>query len=226
MGSVHVGLIVGIGPAATDFYYRYLIAEMARRQVGLELTMAHADTPILLRNQMAGDAAAQVAIYMRLTERLRAAGAGCVAVTSISGHFCIDAFAAVSPLPVIDMLGTVDAAIGRLGYRKVGVLGTRLVMDTGFYGAVRGAEVMAPEGADRAAVHEAYIAMAGAGRANAAQREVMFRVGRGMVAAGAEAVMLGGTDLVLVFDGSDDCGFATVDCAAVHAGAIAAVAAG
>ncbi len=218
---MHVGLIVGIGPAATDFYYRFLIAALAERGVPLELTMAHADTPTLLRNQMAGNADAQVAIYLRLTARLQAAGAETVAVTSIGGHFCIDAFRQRSPLPVIDMLTEVDGAISRAGYRKVGVIGTRLVMDTGFYGAVRGAEVIAPADADRAAVHDAYIAMAASGRATAAQRETMFRVGRTMVEAeGAEAVMLGGTDLVLAFDASQDCGFATVDCAAVHAAAI------
>jgi aspartate/glutamate racemase len=44
---MHVGLIVGIGPAATDLYYRFLITTLAARGVDLELTMAHADTPTL-----------------------------------------------------------------------------------------------------------------------------------------------------------------------------------
>ena len=42
---MHIGLIVGIGPAATDYYYRQLIAAAARAGKDLELTMAHADTP-------------------------------------------------------------------------------------------------------------------------------------------------------------------------------------
>ena len=72
---MHVGLIVGIGPAATDFYYRSVIATMAARGVDLELTMVHADAPTLLRNQASGDVDAQVTIYRRLTDRLEAAGA-------------------------------------------------------------------------------------------------------------------------------------------------------
>jgi len=40
---MHVGLIVGVGPAATDLYYRFLITTLAARGVDLELTMAHAD---------------------------------------------------------------------------------------------------------------------------------------------------------------------------------------
>lgn len=50
------------------------------------------------------DAASQVAIYMKLTKRLAAAGADCVAITSIAGHFCIDAFKTSSVLPVAEVL--------------------------------------------------------------------------------------------------------------------------
>lgn len=82
---MHGGLIVGIGPAATDFQYRTLIAWMAAVAAELELTMAHADTPALPANQAAGNSDGQVAIYDHLTRRLKAAGARSVAVTSIAG---------------------------------------------------------------------------------------------------------------------------------------------
>ncbi len=81
---MHIGLVGGIGPAATDFYYRRLISAFARNKVALELTIAHADTPTLLKNLASNDAEDQVAIYMKLTHRLAAAGAECVAVTSIA----------------------------------------------------------------------------------------------------------------------------------------------
>jgi aspartate/glutamate racemase len=45
--------------------------------------------------------------------------------------------------------------------------------------------------------------------------------GRALIARGAEAIILGGTDLFLAFDG-EDCGFATLDCARVHVEAILA----
>lgn len=222
---MHVGLIVGIGPAATDLYYRFLIATMAAGVVDLELTMAHADTPTLLRNQAAGDAQTQVAIYRRLTDRLQAAGARAVAVTSIAGHFCIDDFKSVSPLPVIDMLVEVDREIVRQGLHRVGILGTRVAMETRLYGAVRQAEIIAPPTAVLLQVHDAYAAMAVAGTVTEPQRELFFRAGRALVEDhGAEAVLLGGTDLGLAFAGRDP-GFRTFDCALVHASAIADVAA-
>ena len=59
------------------------------------------------------------------------------------------------------------------------------------------------------------------GAATAEQREVFFSAGRALVSEqGAEAVMLGGTDLALAFAGQDP-GFPVFDCAAVHADAIA-----
>lgn len=218
---MHIGLIVGIGPAATDFYYRAILAQLGPRGAELDLTMAHADTPTLLCHQAAGDVAAQVAIYQRLTARLQAAGAETVAITSIAGHFCVAPFRQVSPLPVIDLLGTVDQAVTARGLRRLGIIGTRVAMASGFYGALRDAEVLPPPGALLDRVHDAYVAMAAAGSVTAAQRDTFFEAGRILVEQhGAEAVMLGGTDLALAFAG-DDCGFPTLDCAAIHAAEIA-----
>jgi aspartate racemase len=223
---MHIGLIVGIGPAATDYYYRQLIAAAARAGKDLELTMAHADTPTLLRHQAEGNVQAQVDIYRRLTDRMQRAGIAQVAVTSIAGHFCIDAFKAVSPVPVIDLLGVVQQEVKRRGLKRVGLMGTRVVMESRFYGVLEDVDVVAPAD-DLTAVHEAYVAMASAGVATPAQREVFFRAGLALTQAqGCEAVLLAGTDLALVFGQGVDAGFDTLDCAQAHAQAIARAALG
>ena len=222
---MHIGLIVGIGPAATDYYYRYLIAAMARAGVPLQLTMAHADTPTLLRNQAQGDVAAQVEIYRGLTQRLHRAGIEHIAVTSIAGHFCIDAFQRVSPVPVIDLLGVVRHEVEQRGLKRVGLLGTRVVMESKFYGVLTGVEVIAPGADELTAVHEAYVAMASAGVATAEHRDIFFQAGQDLVQKqGCESVLLAGTDLALVFKPGSSPGFDFLDCAQVHAAAIAAVA--
>src|SRR5205823_331545 len=121
---MHIGLIGGIGPAATDFYYRRLISAFASKKAALELTIVHADTPTLVNNLSRNDAAAQVAIYTGLTNRLVSAGADCVVVTSIAGHFCIDAFKEVSPLPVVNIIAEVNRAIKERNLKRIGILGT------------------------------------------------------------------------------------------------------
>ena len=217
---MHIGLIVGIGPAATDYYYRYLISALARAGRDLDLTMAHADTTTLLRNQSEGNVEAQVDIYRHLTERLQRSGIERIAVTSIAGHFCIDAFKEVSPVPVIDLLGVVKVEVRRRGFKRVGLFGTRVVMETRFYGVLDDVEVIAPVNALE--VHEAYVSMASAGIATPGHREVFMRAGSVLTSThGCESIMLAGTDLALVFEKGPDPGFDTVDCAAIHAAAIA-----
>jgi aspartate racemase len=185
---------------------------MAAVPAVLELTMVHADIPTLLANQASGDVDAQVEIYDRLTRRLQAAGARAVAVTSIAGHFCIDAFEEVSVLPVIDLLSEVASGVAALGHRCVGLLGTRGVMASRFYGALSDVAVVVPSGADLDAVHQAYVSVASTASCTAEQRGVFFDAGRALVAEhGADAVVQAGTDLALVFNGHDP-GVETFDC--------------
>lgn len=217
---MHIGLIGGIGPAATDYYYRRLIASFAGRNAPLEMTIAHADTLTLLSNLEKNDGASQVQIYNRLTERLARAGAECVVVSSIAGHFCIDAFKRCSQLPVIDLLAEVDQAVKYRGLERVGILGTRTVMETRFYSALSTAEVVTPQGRALDRVHEAYVSMAAAGQVTDDQRAVFNSVCDWLIRdAEVDAVLLGGTDLALVYpEGAGQ--FPIVDCAAIHVDAI------
>ena len=217
---MHIGLIGGIGPAATNFYYQRLIKSFAHRKESLELTIVHADSSTLLKNLVAGNEEAQVAIYQRLTERLAQAGADCVVVTSISGHFCINNFKSISPLPVVDMIEEVQKHIQDRGLRRIGILGTRTVMETKLYGAIDSAEILHPKDEDLAIVHHAYVEMALTGQANESQRTILIAaVERLIHEHQVEAVMLGGTDLALIFRSDFDT-FPLIDCAAVHVDAI------
>lgn len=218
---MHFGLIGGIGPAATDFYYRRLIATFAQRKSPLEVTIVHADAPTLLDNLARGDAARQAEIFLGLTERIEKAGAEFVAVTSIAGHFCRKEFEALSPLPVVDLISSVGHALIPRGLRRIGILGTRTAMETKFYGGITTAEILAPNQPERDEVHQAYITLAASGIATEAQRKIFHAAGhRLMEEQGAEAIMLGGTDLALVFN-EQNTPFPLVDCAALHVDAIA-----
>jgi aspartate racemase len=155
---------------------------------------------------------------------MQRAGIEQVAVTSIAGHFCIDAFKSVSPVPVIDLLDVIKLEVKRRGLTRVGLLGTRGVMQSRFYGVLDGVEVIAPT-EELTEVHEAYVAMASAGVATAAHREVFMRAGMALASIqGCESILLAGTDLALVFGTGAEPGFDILDCAEAHATAIASVA--
>ena len=222
---MQIGLIGGIGPSATDFYYRRLIAAFKARKLPLELTIAHADTPTLLENLGRDDQAAQAEIFTRLTRRLAAAGANFVAITSIAGHFCIDSFKAQSPLPAVDMITEVNRAVAEGGVSRIGILGTRTVMETHFYGGLTTAVIMPPAAQDLIDVHDAYVAMAASGVVTETKRSVFNRVSKRLLNEGAQAIMLGGTDLALVYD-QQTSEFPVIDCASIHVDALVRVALG
>jgi aspartate racemase len=59
---MHIGLIGGIGPAATEFYYRNLVTAFHGGSSALDLTIVHADVNTLVANINSGSAADQAQI--------------------------------------------------------------------------------------------------------------------------------------------------------------------
>lgn len=137
----------------------------------------------------------------------------------------MDAFKAVSPLRAVDMIVEVNQAIAERGLNRVGILGTQTVMETRFYGGVTSAEIIAPGGQELLDVHQAYVTMAASGVITEAQRSVFDAASHRLLKKGAQAILLGGTDLVLVYDERTS-SFPLIDCASIHADAIARLAIG
>jgi len=130
---MHIGLIGGIGPAATEFYYRGLIDRHTRSNTTLDLTIVHADVREMSRNLASRDERKQAEAFAPLLQRLAAAGAQLAAVTSMGGHFCIRELEPLSALPLLNALPEVDAAIKRRNFKTVGIIGTRMVMETSLW---------------------------------------------------------------------------------------------
>ncbi len=217
---MHIGLIGGIGPAATEFYYRGLVARHAGSAKPMELTIVHADVQELARNAAAGDAQKQAQIFLTMVRRLASAGAEAAAITSIGGHFCVTELAALSPIPVLSAIPEIAERIRRQGLKTVGLLGTATVMRTRLYGGIASASVVVPEGDALDKVHRTYIAMALSGKVTDEARAELFSIGQSLCRdQGAEVVLLAGTDLFLAFDGRA-CGFPVADCAEIHMDAL------
>jgi aspartate racemase len=217
---MHIGLVGGIGPAATEFYYRGLTDRHAKSGTRLDLTIANAEVRDLSQNLANNDARKQAEIFAALISRLKAAGAQVAAVTSMGGHFCIGELLPISPLPILNGIPEVDAAVRRGKFKTIGIIGTRMVMETRLYGAISSAAVVVPPGVELDEVHDNYVAMATAGRVNDQQRRVFFAAGERLCREqSAEVVLLGGTDLFLAFQ-DRDAGFPVLDCADAHVEAI------
>jgi aspartate racemase len=217
---MHVGLIGGIGPAATEFYYRGMTREFAAASRKLELTIVNAEVRDMTRNMDARDPNAQAAIFAELIGRLKAAGVKAAAVTSMGGHFCIRELMAISPLPLINAIPELNDYFGKMGVKRIGILGSGAVMESKFYGGVTSVDIAAPKGADLSEVHKRYVAMATAAVATDDDKSFFLEAGRKLVSdQGADVVVLSGTDLFLAFDGATPA-YRVVDAAEIHIGAI------
>jgi aspartate racemase len=221
---LHIGLIGGIGPAATSYYYLGLTRRAAEAGHALELTIAHAQMSLLIERLLENDPLPVAKAYRELTDGLRAAGADRVAVTSMGGHFCINEFLSLSPIPVINAIPEVADGLKRVGCSRVGLMGTAMVMNSRLYGGLPEFDVLVPDGSELEETGALYLAMAQAVEATPTQRERFFEIGQSLCTdQGADIVLLGGTDLFLAFEGHD-CGFPVVDAADLHMDAIFRVA--
>jgi aspartate racemase len=215
---MHIGLIGGIGPAATEAYYRGLLKAASNRP--LDLTIAHADVRKLVANMETGATQEQAAIFARHIDQLKDGGCEVAAVTSLGGHFCIKELEAISSLPLVNAIPALDARFREMDVKRIGLLGSKPVMRSRLYGGMS-IEVVAPPPEEIDAVHATYIEMMIALQATDAHKRFFHTAGQKLhEEQGAEIVVLAGTDLFLAFDGVD-CGYPIIDAANVHIAAIA-----
>lgn len=220
---MHLGLIGGIGPASTVVYYQRLTAAMRDLGQPLELTIVNADANVLVKNNLADDRLAQAQVYAGLIDRLKSAGADCAAITSLGGHFCIDETVPLSALPLISGVSPLDGYFDSQGIKTVGLLGTAVVMRTQLYGQLAKTAAVMPKDIESAG--QAYLDMALSSHCTDDQRAYFVHEGQCLIDAGAEAVVLAGTDLNLAFDGRD-VGYRVIDALDVHVDLLVQIATG
>ncbi len=222
---MHIGLIGGIGVSATLVYYKRLTDAIAAAGHKADLTIVHADVKTLVGNNLNDRRAEQAAEYAILLERLHNAGADCATITSLGGHFCYNETREISPLPLVSAIAPMDGYFAEQGIRRVGLLGTQVVMRTRLYGQLAQTEAVVIDD-EIEELGQAYQDMAISGVATDADRARFLDAGQRLVNdLGADAVVLAGTDLGLVFDDATP-GYPVIDALDVHVGVLAKLATG
>ena len=219
---MHIGLIGGIGVAATLVYYQRLAAAVGGHP--LALTIVHGDIQELIRNNLADRRAEQAQAFLPLLHRLKAAGCDAAALTSLGAHFCFTELAALSPLPLVSAVTPLDAHFAAQGIRTIGLLGTRVVMRTRLYGQLARTRAIAPDD-EIDLIGQTYQDVAVAGACTQPQRDIFLTAGRRMTQAGADAIVLAGTDLNLAFTGQSP-GYRVIDALDIHVALLADLALG
>jgi aspartate racemase len=204
-------------------YYR-IVNELVRDAAGglhsARVLMCSVDFAAIESCQVEGrwdDAALELAEAARALER---GGADCVVLCTNTMHKVAAQVAAAVAIPFIHIVDATAAAIRAAGLRRVGLLGTCFTMEEDFYVARladRGrVEVIVPGAADRAIVNRVIYDELCLGRVEERSRAEYLRIIDDLIARGAEGVVLGCTEIMmLVNDG--DVSVPTFDTTTLHA---------
>jgi aspartate racemase len=204
-----LGIIGGMSWVSTQAYYRLVNEQVAAargRQHSAELLVASVDFQPIVDAQARGDWARAGEILADRGRALERAGATVFLIASNTMHLVYDAVRTAVSIPGLDIFDATAGALRGSGMRRVGLLGTRYTMSHPFFVeayARRGVEVLVPKADDAKLVNEIIFRELIHGRVEAASvaryRDVVARLG----AAGAEAVVLGCTQISLLLKPGD-----------------------
>jgi aspartate racemase len=225
MAQKIIGMLGGMSWKSSAEYYR-LVNEGVRDRLGglhsarcLMWSFDFDDIAVLQREDRWDDAAAHM---IEAAQRLERGGADFLIICTNTMHKAYDRMRAAVDLPLLHIADPTAERIKADGYKRVGLLGTAFTMEQDFYKGrladVHGLDVVVPDAADRATVHRVIYDELVQGKVEAASRDAYRAVIGRLVAAGAEAIILGCTEIMLLV-GPEDSPVPLYDTTGLHAAA-------
>jgi aspartate racemase len=200
-----LGVVGGTGPESTIDYYRSLIATWRRRRPDgtyPRVIINSIEASRVFANLASADFDAVGRQLGPAVAALSAAGCQRALLASNASHL---AFERIQPAPRIPLIHIVDAArdaAARAGFLRLGLLGTRFVMESALYPShlePAGLEVVVPTPEERELVHGIYFGELVAGVIREESRAALSAVVAAMRDRDRiDAVILGGTELALI----------------------------
>ncbi|MBB4185620.1 aspartate/glutamate racemase family protein [Sinorhizobium terangae] len=217
-----IGLIGGMSFESSAVYYR-MVNEAVRERLGAlhsaEVLLHSVDFQKIVDLQKAGrwdDAAQRLSDVAR---GLKSAGAQCVLICTNTMHLIADQVQASVDVPLINIIDETAERLKAAGSRKPLLLATRYTMEHGFYAERmkrHGIELMVPDAEGRTLTHNVIFDELCAGKVLAASRRALVALIEKAKAEGADAVILGCTEICLILD-SADLPLPGFDSTAIHA---------
>ncbi|MEH3101916.1 aspartate/glutamate racemase family protein [Sphingomonas adhaesiva] len=205
-----IGLIGGMSWESSAEYYRLLNQGVRDRRgptASARCLLWSFDFSEIERLQHDGDWDGLTARMVDAARRLEGAGADVLLICTNTMHRMAPAIEAAVAVPLLHIADPTAAAIKAAGLTTVGLLGTAFTMEQDFYrGRLterHGLEVVIPEADDRATVHRIIYDELVAGIVSPTSRAAYRGVIARLVAAGAQAIILGCTEIMLLVRAED-----------------------
>ncbi|MBE9059627.1 aspartate/glutamate racemase family protein [cf. Phormidesmis sp. LEGE 11477] len=220
-----IGLLGGMSWESTTQYYR-LLNEIVRAELGglhsAKILMYSVDFEELVALKHQGDWSEIGNLLATAAAQLEGAGAECILLATNTMHKVADAIALSTEIPLIHIADATAEEIKRQSIQRVGLLGTRFTMEESFYKdrlvQQHGLDVLVPNKEARDTIHDIIYDELCLGQIRSASRDQMRAAVSNLFESGAEAIILGCTEIGLLI-GPEDSAIPLFDTTAIHANA-------
>lgn len=204
-----IGLLGGMSWESSIEYERMINEEVRRRSGGLhsaDLWIRSYDFARIEALQAAGEWETAGELLAADARALQQAGAEIVVLCTNTMHRVADAIEAAIDVRFLHLADATADAVVAEGLDRVALLGTRYTMEEEFYrGRLerRGLAVAVPEERDRAIVHDVIYEELVQGVVSPASKRAYLEIVERLVAAGAQGVIAGCTEIELLVTSED-----------------------
>lgn len=225
-----IGLLGGMSWESTVSYYQALNRGVRAQLGGLHsarVLLNSVDFAEIERLQHAGDWPATARLLAAEARKLQDGGADFLLIGTNTMHKVAPEIEATIDIPLLHIADATAAKLRTDGITRVGLLGTRFTMEQDFYkGRLQerfGLAVLVPDEAGRERVHRIIYDELCLGEIRESSRAEYLAIIEELAAAGAEAVILGCTEIALLV-GDAKAAVPLYDTTAIHAEAAVALA--
>jgi aspartate racemase len=205
-----IGLLGGMSWESTLTYYRAINQEVKKALGGLhsaKIVLYSVDFEPIEKRMQAGDWTGVAGILSDAARRIQAAGADFLLICTNTMHKVAPEIEAAIDIPLLHIADATAAVLKKANIRSAGLLGTAFTMEQAFYKKrlmdQHGLEVRVPDEEDRQIVHNVIFQELCMGRIEPVSQAAYLRIIDDLVARGAEAVILGCTEIGMLIRQED-----------------------
>ncbi|MBN0989283.1 aspartate/glutamate racemase family protein [Amphritea pacifica] len=220
-----IGLLGGMSWESTTSYYKAINCGIKEQLGGLhsaKMALFSIDFAEVETLQQQGDWHQAGVILEEAARAVEAAGADFFMIGTNTMHKVAQQVEAAVSIPLLHIADATAEQLKADGIETVGLLGTRFTMEQDFYKgrltAQHGIRVFVPDAADQAIVHRIIYDELCQGQINDDSRQAYLKIIASLAEQGAQAVILGCTEIALLIRQSDT-SVPVYDTTAIHAAA-------
>lgn len=218
-----IGLLGGMSWKSTLDYYRAINEGVKKKLGGLhsaEIVLYSVDFEPVEQLQHAGDWKGTAGILCDAARNIEAAGADFLLICTNTMHKVAPEIESAVEIPLLHIADATAEVLANLGIETVGLLGTAFTMEQAFYkgrlAETHGLRVLVPEADDIGLIHRVIYRELCLGRVESNSKAEFLRIIDELAARGAEAVILGCTEIGMLV-GQADTSVLLCDTTRIHA---------